>query len=572
MKTRVLLLSIVYLFSTGSIQAAKILIPMDSLGQSNHLKAYGVAFAALVDSIKVDWLLNYRGGSYGMAYDDRIEALCAERGVSYTVLSNREYSKITKQINSPAFNGSIVKLEKAPRIAVYTPPNFEPWDDAVTLALTYAEVPFEKIYVEEVLTTNLDKYDWIHVHHEDFTGQYGKFYLAYKDSAWYKKDKRDAELLAEKNGFKKVSQMQLAVVKKLRDFVVKGGNLFAMCSAAETFDIALAAEGTDICTEQFDGDPIDDSANVKLDYTKCLAFSGFAVSMNAYEYRHSDIGNPLEGQLYQGVDYFYLYPYPAKSNKVGAMLCQNHTNKVAGFRGQNTGFRKEFIKSDVLVMGITAKNMYYPYKESVRLNTDDMLKVGEPAVSIDNTPNDMQRYRLVYMNQAKYIHCDYGKGTWTFLGGHDPEDYQHLIGSQPTELSKYPHSPGYRLILNNILSPGVSREPVPTIILSHDSIAGKSPAETSEAVKNEMVAANTKILIYPSPTTGKATIEFPQSSTNTRATPTKIQQVVIMDIAGKIFFNRQFNEEKVQIDMSNYPAGTYLVQVNGIYAGNIMRD
>jgi len=391
---------------------------MDAEGQAEHLKAYGVAFAALKAGMSVDWLLNYKGGSFGMDQSEEIEKLCKLRGVSYEVISDAQYLGILDKISNPDFNGDIIKLEKAPKIAVYTPPNKRPWDDAVTMVLEYAQIPYDKIYDDEVLESKLPEYDWLHLHHEDFTGQYGKFWAQYRNTSWYQEDVRIVEALAAKHGFKKVSQLKLAVVKRIRDFVAGGGYLFAMCSATDSYDIALAAQNTDICDVPFDGDPAAPDAQQKLDFAQCFAFKDFNVSLNPYEYEFSDIDNTNFRKVPMDVDYFSLFTFSAKFDPVPAMLCQDHTTTIKGFMGQTTSFRKDKLKTSVLVM-------------------------GENKAA----------------NEARYIHGEFGKGTWTFYGGHDPEDYQHIIGDPPTELSLHPTSPGYRLILNNVLFPAAKKKP-----------------------------------------------------------------------------------------------------------------
>jgi hypothetical protein len=398
--------------------ASKIFIPMDADDQANHLKAYGIAYAALLQKLPVDWLLNYKGGSFCMDDVDGIERLCKLRGVSYNVISDAEYAGIVNEIANPDYNGDIIKLEKAPRIAVYTPPNKEPWDDAVTLVLTYAEIPFDKVYDDEVLADDLAKYDWLHLHHEDFTGQYGKFWGQFRYAAWYQNDQKMAEALAAKHGFKKVSQLQLAVAKKIRDFVAGGGYMFAMCSATDSYDIALAADGVDICDVPYDGDPPDPQAQQKLDFSKSFAFKDFTIFTDPALYEYSNIDNTMYRHVIPTDDYFTLFSFSAKFDPVPTMLCQDHTTTIKGFMGQTTSFRNEVLKSSVLVMG--------DYK---------------PA------------------NEARYIHGEYGKGTWTFYGGHDPEAYEHKVGDPPTDLALHPNSPGYRLILNNVLFPAAKKKP-----------------------------------------------------------------------------------------------------------------
>lgn len=411
--------AVVFLFFSGSSYAAKLFIPMDADGQANHLKAYGIAYAALQKQVPVDWLLNYKGGSFCMDQLESMERLCKLRGVTYEIISDAQYGGIINQIADPDFNGDIIKLEKAPRIGVYTPKNLEPWDDAVTLVLTYAEIPFDKLYDDEILNGDLAKYDWLHLHHEDFTGQYGKFWAGFHNAPWYQNDKLEAEATAARHGFNKVSQEKLAVALKIRDFVAGGGYMFAMCSAPDSYDIALAAEGVDICAEPFDGDPMDPNAQQKLDFTKCFAFKDFTIETNPYVYSKSNIDNgPGLRHVSMPTDYFTLFTFSAKFDPVPCMLCQNHTTTVKGFMGQTTAFRKEVLKSSVLVMG--------DFK---------------PA------------------NEARYIHGEFGKGTWTFYGGHDPEDYEHHVGDAPTDLVLHPNSPGYRLILNNVLFPAAKKKP-----------------------------------------------------------------------------------------------------------------
>jgi len=398
--------------------AAKLFIPMDAEGQHEHLKAYGIAYAALKENIPVDWLLNYKGGSFGMDQAESIERLCKLRGVNYEIMSDAQYLGVLEQVSNPDFNGDIIKLEKAPKIAVYTPPNKRPWDDAVTMVLEYAQIPYDKVYDDEVLDGKLPEYDWLHLHHEDFTGQYGKFWAQYRNAGWYQEDVHVVEALAAKHGFKKVSQLRLAVTKRIREFVAGGGYLFAMCTATDTYDIALAAQNTDICDVAFDGDPVDGDAQQKLDYTQCFAFKDFNIVSNPYDNEFSDIDNTTFRKVPMDLDYFTLFSFSAKFDPVPAMLCQNHTTTIKGFMGQTTAFRKDRLKTSVLVM-------------------------GENKAA----------------NEARYIHGEFGKGTWTFYGGHDPEDYQHIIGDPPTDLSLHPTSPGYRLILNNVLFPAAKKKP-----------------------------------------------------------------------------------------------------------------
>jgi len=404
------------LFSIQFVQAAYILIPMDET-QKNHLKAYGIAYWVLQRKINVDWLLNYRGGSFAFVYGKDFENECLIRNVSYEMIADAQYTKILSEIANPEANMDVVKLEKAPKMCVYSPKNKLPWDDAVTLVLSYAEIPYDIIYDEEILTGVLPKYDWLHLHHEDFTGQYGKFYSHYANAPWYVEDVRIQEAMAAKMGFKKVSQMKLAVAQKIRDFVAGGGFLFAMCSATDTYDIALAAANTDICDVMFDGDPEDPNDQQKLDYDQCFAFRNFKLRNNPMEYEFSDIDVSHSRTVTPQNDFFTLFDFSAKWDPIPTMLTQDHVRTIKGFMGQTTAFNEKFIKPSVLVMG-------------------EFKAAGE----------------------AKYIHGEYGNGTWTFYGGHDPEDYQHFVGDPPTNLELHPNSPGYRLILNNVLFPAAKKQ------------------------------------------------------------------------------------------------------------------
>ena len=419
LQLKILLLLLVSLAPVA--QAGKLYIPMNADDQTNHLKAYGIAFLALKAGMTVDWLLNYDGGAFAMDQNSELERSCKLRGVDYQIMANAQYDGILQKIADPDFNGDVIKLEKAPKIAVYTPKSKLPWDDAVTMALTYAEIPYDKVYDDELLDDKLHEYDWLHLHHEDFTGQYGKFWSAYRGMNWYVEDVKLQEAMAAKHGFKKVSQLKLAVAKKIQGFVAGGGYLFAMCSATDSYDIAISADGTDICDVPFDGDPMDPQAQQKLNFGPCFAFKDFTLVTNPYEYEYSDIDNTTIRKILPNTDYFSLFTFSAKFDPVPTMLCQNHTTTIKGFMGQTTAFRKEVIKSSVLILG-----------ESKALN------------------------------EARYIHGEYGKGTWTFYGGHDPEDYQHQIGDPPTDLALHPTSPGYRLILNNVLFPAAKKKPKKT--------------------------------------------------------------------------------------------------------------
>jgi len=411
-----LLFSLVFLMSfTG--YSKFILIPMDFETQDNHLKAYGISYWLLEKEQKIQWLLNYRGGSFLSPYSEDLERECTIRGVSFEIKSDAETKQILETINSPSQNMEAVLLEKAPKIAVYSPQGNVPWDDAVTMVLEFAEIPYETIYDEGVLKDELLLYDWLHLHHEDFTGQYGKFYRAYRSAPWYIQEKKDAEALAESLGYAKVSEAKLAVAKKINAYVIGGGFMFAMCSATDSFDIALSAEGTDICEPMFDGDPSDSGYQNKIDYSKTMAFTDYILEKDPMVYEYSSIDMTSTRNIPKAKDYFTLMDYSAKWDPIPTMLCQNHTAVVKGFMGQTTAFRPNHIKSNVLVMG-------------------------------KNKLND----------EARYIHGIKGKGFFTFYGGHDPEDYQHRVGDPRTELELHPKSPGYRLILNNILFPAAEKK------------------------------------------------------------------------------------------------------------------
>lgn len=399
--------------------AAYVLIPMDD-SQKNHLKAYGLAYWALKGDLEIHWLVNYRGGSFMIPNAKTVSNECVIRGISYETISDAQGSSILADIANPEVNQDAVKLEKAPRIAVYSPKGKQPWDDAVTLVLKYAEIPYDVLYDEEIYLDKLKDYDWLHLHHEDFTGQYGKFYGMFQQAAWYQAEVRENEETAKKLGFSKVSLMKLNSAKKIKDFVFNGGFLFAMCSATDSYDIALDAEGIDICETMFDHDPADKNANSKIDYSKGFAFENYKLSMNPYEYEYSTIDTYSSRSQYgptEKTDVFTLFDFSAKWDPVPTMLCQNHVTTIKGFWGQTAGFSKQYIKKNVLIMGETKA-----------------------------------------YNEARYIHGDFGKGTWTFYSGHDPEDYQHRVEEPPTDLSLHPNSPGYRLILNNILFPAAKKK------------------------------------------------------------------------------------------------------------------
>ncbi len=397
----------------------KILIYMD-LKQTDHLKAYGIAYWALTKGIDVDWLLNYRGGSFMMDDVAGVMTECRVRGVACDELSGADAARIYADVQREDNNMDVVRLEKAPRIAVYVPPTFQPWDDAVTLALEYAEIHYDKLWDDEVLAGKLANYDWLHLHHEDFTGQYGKFYASYSGASWYIEQQAMLEKEAHKLGFKKVSELKKAVARAIKSYIGSGGFMFAMCSATDTYDIALAAENTDICDVMYDGDPPDPDAQSRLDFSKTLAFTNFTLEKNPLRYEYSDIDVPPSDMLqFQNpeTDYFTLFEFSAKFDPVPTMLTQDHVNVIKGFLGQTTGFKTSLIKSSVTIL-------------------------AEKAGS----------------DQVKYLHGNFGRGTFTFYGGHDPEDYQHAVGDPPTDLSLHKNSPGYRLILNNVLFPAAKKK------------------------------------------------------------------------------------------------------------------
>jgi hypothetical protein len=407
--------------STDAAAQNKLLIPMEP-GQTNHLKAYGIAYRHLVSGGELDWLLNYRGGSFLFNYSGKIEQECRDKAVSFELLNGTQAAQIYADVKDEKNNMDVVRLEKAAKIAVYAPPNALPWDDAVRLVLEYAEIPYEKMWDEEVLQGKLKGVDWIHLHHEDFTGQYGKFYAAYGTAPWYLNQVEINSAMARKLGFNKVSKLKLSVVKKLREYISNGGFLFTMCSATDTYDLALASQYTDICDAMYDGDPADPEANNKLDYSECLAFQNFKIQMNPYVYEYSDLDITQDILITgKGQDFFKLIDFSAKFDPVPSMLTQDHTALISGFMGQTTGFHKDMLKSNVTILGINEGT-----------------------------------------NLVKYIHGNYGKGTFTFYGGHDPEDYQHLVGAPPTDLNLHPGSPGYRLILNNVLFPAAKKKKLKT--------------------------------------------------------------------------------------------------------------
>jgi hypothetical protein len=388
--------------------------------QKNHIKSYGIAYWALKGELEIHWLLNYRGGSFMIPNAKAVSNECIIRGISYEIISDAQGQSILTEISNPEINQDAIKLQKAPRIAVYSPKGKQPWDDAVTLVLKFAEIPYDIIYDEEVFLDKLKDYDWLHLHHEDFTGQFGKFYSQFASAAWYQSEVKENEMMAKKLGFNKVSLMKLHSAKTIKNFVLNGGFLFAMCSATDSYDIALAAEDIDICESMFDHDPADKNSNNKLDFSKGFAFENYKLSMNPMEYEYSSIDTYMTRRQYgptQNTDLFTLFDFSAKWDPVPTMLCQNHTNTIRGFWGQTAAFDKRYIKKGVLIMGETKA-----------------------------------------YGEARYIHGEAGKGTWTFYSGHDPEDYEHRVEEPPTDLTLHPNSPGYRLILNNILFPAAKKK------------------------------------------------------------------------------------------------------------------
>lgn len=391
---------------------------MDEDNQKNHLKAYGIAFWVLQQDVEVEWLLNYQGGSFMIKNLQPIVNECTIRNVSYKIISDAQAISIKQEIANPQANMDVVKLEKTPKIAVYSPKNKLPWDDAVTLVLTYAEIPYDVIYDKEIIEGKLNLYDWLHMHHEDFTGQYGKFYQAYKNANWYKQQVAQMEQSAKELGFEKVSQLKLQVAQNIKNYIIGGGFLFSMCSGTDSYDIALAAHNTDICERMYDHDPAAPNAQANLDFSQTLAFTNFKLIVNPLQYEYSNIdATPIHARTPENSDLFTLFDFSAKWDPIPTMLCQNHTQVIKGFMGQTTAYYKTVIKPEVLIMGENKS-----------------------------------------LNSAKYIHGTIGKGQWTFYGGHDPEDYQHLVGDPPTDLNLHPNSPGYRLILNNILFPAAKKK------------------------------------------------------------------------------------------------------------------
>ena len=397
--------------------AQELLVPMDR-DQTNHLKAYGLTFWVLEGGQTAEWLLNYRGGAFLLPDSELVRAQAALRGVRTEPVDAAAVARIRGRMEEG--NMEAVPLEKAPKIAVYTPPNSTPWDDAVTMALEYAEIPYDKIWDREVLTDGLDEWDWVHLHHEDFTGQYSKFYLSYAGSDWLREEVARNTEMAQELGHASVPAMKKAVAASIREYVEGGGFLFAMCSATETIELALAAGPVDIAAAFADGSPPNPRANQEIDWARSMAFEGaeiqIAPTVNAFsDIDAHQVNTPWRKEL--GV--YTLFEFSAEFDPVPAMLTQNHEGVIEDFYGLTTAFREEFLKPGVVVLA----------RES---------------------------------SWAKYIHGAWGEGTFTYFGGHDPEDAEHQIGDPPTDLDLHPNSPGYRLILNNVLFPAAKKQKLKT--------------------------------------------------------------------------------------------------------------
>ncbi|HLP31571.1 MAG TPA: hypothetical protein VK150_09425 [Geothrix sp.] len=414
---RILALPLALLACALPVRAERLLVPMD-LSQTDHLKAYGIAFLSLSGGRQVEWLLNYRGGSFLLEDSPILKREAAKRGVLFEVITDAAADRIHAEIDGA--NMETIQLEKAPKIAVYTPLTKQPWDDAVTLALTYAEIPYAKIYDREIVEGKLKEYDWLHLHHEDFTGQYSKFYASFRSASWYINQVAASEKLASDLGFPSNVMLKKAVVLAIRDYVERGGFLFAMCLATSTLDMALACAKTDATDAIFDNTPVKPDFRKDMDYSLSLAFTGFTVDPDPMSSTHGDIdynqvnAGPLKRRP---ANDFVLFDFSPKYDPVPAMLVQNHTDLVKGFFGLATSFSKPLVKKSVTVLGEVQ---------------------GQPAV--------------------RYIHGGLGQGHFTYYGGHDPEDYSHAVGDSPTDLSLHKNSPGYRLILNNILFPAARQK------------------------------------------------------------------------------------------------------------------
>lgn len=405
------------LFTGSALAQSRVLIPMDAT-QTNHLKAYGIIFNHLGEGETGQWLLNYRGGSFLTTNTADIVRKARVRNVRIDVISELDAAGIVNEVEQPNVNMAAINLEAAPSIAVYTPPDALPWDDAVVLALDYAEIPYDRLYDEEVLRGNLQQYDWLHLHHEDFTGQHGKFWSIYRNTPWYISSVQKLEQLAENLNYSSVKELKLDVVHEIRDFVGNGGFMFAMCSGTDTFDIALAAAGLNIVPPEIGGAALSADINKRLDFTSSFAFENFEVYLDPYLYEHSSIDIEVDiNRISESLDYFTLFDFSAKWDPVPTMLTQNHVSSIRGFYGQATAFKRNTVKSSVVVLA--------------------------------ESPG---------RDQVKYLHGNHGQGTFTFYGGHDPEDYTHRVGDAPTDLSLHTSSPGYRLILNNVLFPAAEKK------------------------------------------------------------------------------------------------------------------
>ena len=408
---------IIIIITLNICYSQKILIPMDYT-QKDHLKAYGIAFHSLQRSNDIEWILNYRGGSFLLDDYADLQKICTIRGVSFELVDSRKLSEILVIVEEN--NMDLVLLEKEPKIAVYSPPDKQPWDDAVTLALAYAEIDYDVIFDDEVIDGGIKDYDWLHLHHEDFTGQYGKFYRSYRNAGWYKKIEMDSNQSAKKHGFNSVHELKKYVALKIKQYILEGGFLFAMCSATDSFDIALAARNVDIVESVFDGTPPNPNYQSKLDYSLGIAFENYSLITNPMIYEYSNIDYPSNDKpriKTPEQDYFTLFEFSAKWDPVPTMLTQNHVGIINGFMGQTTGFNRANLKKHIVILA-----------------------------EVENDP------------QVKYIHGNTGRGTFTFYAGHDPEDYTHKIGDPVTDLSLHRNSPGYRLILNNVLFPAARKK------------------------------------------------------------------------------------------------------------------
>lgn len=396
--------------------AQHLLVPMDD-AQRNHLKAYGVTFASLTDGLRAEWLLNFRGGAFLLADTDSVRRRASLAGVTFEPIGNGDLQGIRAEI--AASNMDAVVLERAPRIAVYTPPSSQPWDDAVTLALEYAGISYTKVWDEEVLSGSLERYDWLHLHHEDFTGQINKFHLSFAASPWFLAARRESSALARRLGYANTPALKKAVAERIRRYVEQGGLLFAMCGATETLELAVAAHSVDIADEPADGTPRDPDADVLLDWTRTFAFVDARLEPPTSPGMSDADGHQVNSVLRrQRLGVVTLFGFSPKFDPVASMLVQNHRSVLPDFFGVTTSFMRNRLKPGVTVLA---------YEE------------GAPWV--------------------KYVHGDYGRGSWTYLGGHDPEDPQHAVGSPPTNLALHPNSPGYRLILNNVLFPAARKQP-----------------------------------------------------------------------------------------------------------------